>query len=640
MNLYKYSLYILLLIIAAYVKANDCNCDFVFSPEEKPIHFIDGQKLNIKPGQTICFKGGTYHYIRLINLTGTKELPIQILNCEGQVKIDLTDRRNHGFVLSNAQNIRISGSGEGELFYGFEIFGDPEDPRQTGMVVSQKVTDIIIEYIRIHNVELGLHLINVPSCDPETWQENWSMEHVEVHDLHVYNTLKEGLYIGSSKYGYGHQLTCDSETMRIQPPLIRNIKVYNNIIENTGWDGFQVSTAIENCQIYNNSCKNYGLQNKPAQRGGIVLGGGSTGWIYNNRIHTGKGDGIDVFGIGDIRIFNNIIVKSDKQAIFVGNRELLKNNLRFFIYNNTIVDAGEDGIRYNNQFAKNSLIANNLLIGSAGRDINLTKVSPGEVIMHRNLSFNNISEPGFSTGKRPEYFPIENSPVVNNGKNTDLFELDFDFYGTTRSNNIDVGAVEFTSNFNRNPVFNGHKISIPLLEKREFSLNLPTQLFSDPDGDDLAFHLINSDNDTVANWVQLEDLKLKGIPPTQSVGEQTVQLICKDGKGGKVTVPVTLVIKPTTLSGLNVQFESLQKADKELIQSYPNPMLKYLLIETQSSEWENAEVYIINMNNEIIHTTNLKNGRVWVDGSNMKQGKYEIKIITNKKIIEKMITKN
>ena len=41
---------------------------------------------------------------------------------------------------------------------------------------------------------------------------------------------------------------------------------------------------------------------------GILIGGGTTGQCFNNFIANGKGNGIEIHGIGGIHVFNNIII--------------------------------------------------------------------------------------------------------------------------------------------------------------------------------------------------------------------------------------------------------------------------------------------------------------------------------------------
>ena len=48
------------------------------------------------------------------------------------------------------------------------------------------------------------------------------------------------------------------------------------------------------------------------QMSGILIGGGSQCDCYNNYIYKGKGDGIESLGLGDYRIFNNVIVDAGR----------------------------------------------------------------------------------------------------------------------------------------------------------------------------------------------------------------------------------------------------------------------------------------------------------------------------------------
>ncbi len=38
----------------------------------------------------------------------------------------------------------------------------------------------------------------------------------------------------------------------VLPHILKGVKVYNNVLENTGWDAIQVSSATSDCEIYNN----------------------------------------------------------------------------------------------------------------------------------------------------------------------------------------------------------------------------------------------------------------------------------------------------------------------------------------------------------------------------------------------------
>ena len=71
-----------------------------------------------------------------------------------------------------------------------------------------------------------------------------------VHDCYLHDNRGESIYIGSSHYSNGID------------PLLEGGAVYNNIIENIGYDGIQVGSAITDFYIYNNTLRNIGTSDK------------------------------------------------------------------------------------------------------------------------------------------------------------------------------------------------------------------------------------------------------------------------------------------------------------------------------------------------------------------------------------------
>ena len=104
---------------------------------------------------------------------------------------------------------------------------------------------------------------------------------------------------------------------------------------------------------------------------GILIGGGAKCDCYNNKIFDGKGDGIDIFGLGFMKIYNNLIVRAGrtfkpnepteyKHGIYVG--EVVNSpNATFKLFNNTIVSPKSSGIKYSNQEAAMGYIKNNII---------------------------------------------------------------------------------------------------------------------------------------------------------------------------------------------------------------------------------------------------------------------------------------
>jgi hypothetical protein len=590
--------------------AQDCNCDIVFDAAERANPFLNGENTQVNPGDVICIKGGTYTYIRIINIHGTKENPIIIRNCEGKVKIDLTNQNNHGFVVNYSTHFRITGTGDPDHFYGFEIFNDPQNPGRTGMAVGRNISDVELDHIEAHDIELGLHLINVPQCEQETWAENWTMENASVHDWYVHDAIKEGLYIGSSKYGVGHNQNCDGETLTLQPPVIKNIKVFNNKFNNTGWDSFQVSMAIENCEIFNNECRNFGLENKPAQRGGIIIGGGSTGLVYNNLIHTGRGDGIDVFGVGNVRIFNNVIVDADGQGIFIGNREVLENGYNHYIINNTIINSGEDNIRYNNEFAVGSKIINNLLIGAGQKQINYVKEDNAGVENSTNLEFASVDEVGFVDPASDNYQLQETSAAVDAG--TDISNLNLvntDFAGTARpvQGTYDVGAYEYKEPDNVAPVVTEEIIDHTITAGEQFEFSFAATAFTDPDGDNLSYSATENNSAALPSWISFDGASrtFSGTAPSELGGSTvSIKVMANDGNGASVSDVFNILIEEKLLS---------VSQDAE-ISIYPNPTTDVLFLTFQHTE--DLEIKIINLAGEVVlkKHINQDQNRIYLSG--------------------------
>ncbi|SHE99041.1 Right handed beta helix region [Arenibacter palladensis] len=148
------------------------------------------------------------------------------------------------------------------------------------LAINNKVSDFEIAHLQIENVELGIHILNKPGCATSSQFPEWEMKNIIIHNNLTQNIGNEGLYIGYSKFLQPVALNCDGSSISRFCPVIKNIHIYNNIVENCGWDGLQVSYATGGAKIFNNVINATGLKNKPTQRAGIVVGGGTRGDVY------------------------------------------------------------------------------------------------------------------------------------------------------------------------------------------------------------------------------------------------------------------------------------------------------------------------------------------------------------------------
>lgn len=529
----------LLTYLPGSLNAQDCGCDITFDPADKTNVFLNGESTTVSPGSVLCFKPGKYTYIRIINIHGTKENPITLINCGGKVEVDLNGQNNHGFILEGSTHVKLTGTGDVNTEYGFEIYRSPSDIAKTGLVVANKISDIEIDHFEIHDVELGMHLINVPDCDETSWRGNWVQRNTLVHDMWVHDVGNEGFYIGSSKYNTGHTKTCDGESMDILPPFTKGIKVYDNIIEDSGWDGMQVSMAVEDCQIFNNIIRNFGLENKASQQAGIVVGGGSTGDVFNNFIDTGLGDGIDVFGVGNIRIFNNIVLNCGEQGIFIGNRELLEPDYTYSIINNTIVSSGQDAIRYNNEFAVGVDILNNLIVGYGSKSVNLLKEGEGGVNLSSNVVLTTVGEAMFTDIGSGDYSITSSSPAVDAGEDISGLNLFFtDYYGKSRPGDgtIDAGASEYSASSNLAPVLKENIPQQSVKESENFNLTLASDLFTDPEEGAITLSATLANGNSLPVWLSFNGTTFTGIPAITDIALLQIKITAEDPDGGTNSV--------------------------------------------------------------------------------------------------------
>ena len=426
-------------------------CDHII---DASVLIIDGDEININPGDVVCLNAGNKEFLLLQNIYGTAENPIKFVNHEGAVIID-TDHF-YGIKTAHCSFISIMGNGDESIEYGFQI---KRVAQGAGISIDELSTDVEIANMEVGNTLIaGLYAKTDPDCSFAASRDNFTMYNLSIHDCYFHNIGDEGFYIGHSKYKEGVYLP-DCDTI-IYPHLIKGVKVYNNVMEHMGWDGIQVSSSDEDCSIYDNIIRYDSEKETQWQMSGILIGGGSRCDCYNNQIFDGKGDGIDVFGIGGFKVFNNIIVRagkefepnnpsSSKHGIYIGD-VVTYSNLNFKLFNNTIVSPKSYGITYNNDFASTSLIYNNLIVEpgniSEGDNAYVNNLSSDNLVdLKNNIYVLNIENAGFKNPVYDSFDLKENSVAIDHGINLSTEGISFDILNRARpyNNFFDVGAYEW-----------------------------------------------------------------------------------------------------------------------------------------------------------------------------------------------------
>jgi hypothetical protein len=215
-------------------------------------------------------------------------------------------------------------------------------------------------------------------------------------------------------------------------------------VENTGFDGIQIKNADDDCEIYNNTIRNFGTQRKGAQNEGLFIGEGVTGKVYNNFINTGTGHGISFQGMGNNQFYNNVVLNAGQDG-FNGSGSSMAVYIPdgyFMIFNNTIYNSGEDGFVFFHNHGGKKMVMNNLVVRAGHK---LTSRG-GKLDSCNNIFTQNTNRIRFKDPLHADLRLSAGSPAINRGADLRKFNKDlcFDFLKNPRPKGkaFDVGAYE------------------------------------------------------------------------------------------------------------------------------------------------------------------------------------------------------
>ncbi len=432
------------------------------------VNIYDGS--DIQPGDTIFLQSGHRQALIIKNLVGSKSQPVLIINSGGACNIGSYDGM-YGISVRECRYIRITGSGDPEHNYGIRIH-DINLPNSVGLSVEQKTSDIEIDHLEIYNIDFaGIIAKSDPGPDLSTIRDSFVQYNTIIHHNYIHDTQKgEAIYAGNTKYTEGMVININGSDTLVYPHVLEGVKIYDNIIERTGYDGIQVASAVSDCEIYNNRISYDSQAGVYAQMSGIIMGGGSKCDCYNNRIENGLGTGILMFGLGGNRIFNNLIVNAGLTYApddeFKRQYGIMMNDLSLIpgrgvaYFNNTIISPRNDGIRIMSSQSQNNLAMNNLIVNPGsyneyetdntaftGNDafIFLNGVDV-DIDTAANFFFTHLEPAGFEAVDPEFYAPIKSSILVDAGVDLSSYSINFDINNNLRPRGFayDIGAFEST----------------------------------------------------------------------------------------------------------------------------------------------------------------------------------------------------
>ncbi len=456
---------------------------------------IDGTDFSdIAPGDTIVFMSEVYPQLDIRNIFGDEQEPVYFLSNGQQVIFTSTSFYNIRFY--GCRYIRFSGLND-EHDYGFMVYGSSGN----GISVDGKSSDIEIDHCEIYEVGMaGIMAKTDPTCnDFSATRDKFCMYNIRLHHNYIYNTGMEAVYLGPSSFN-GIILECDTKDTIVFPHLVKGAWVHNNICEYNDLDGLQVSSAVENCFIYNNIVRYDSREMRKDQMSGILIGGGTQCACYNNIISDGYGSGIEIHGDGG-RFYNNLIIRAGKDykpndhsdsprhGIFVGGIQSNTQLLPFLLYNNTIVEPKTDGIRFNSTKSSGDICFNNAIVQpGAIHYYDSIGIPPARAYI--NFTFDGveldtlynkfveiIENAGFTEPQEDDFQTKSGSVFINAGTNVDdlLPALDLAENNRIVGTAPDCGAYEYqgasgveaTPNAQKNPIIYPN----PAMDK--FIVNLP-----------------------------------------------------------------------------------------------------------------------------------------------------------------------
>lgn len=367
-----------------------------------------------KGGDTIKIAAGNYtDVIEFDHLHGDSCRPITIINSGGLVSTAVMRFK------SDCEYLHVTGAGTAGLTYGFRI--------QQGALTGDYGHNLEFDHIEIDSNKNGVGVYFktfVDSTNPVTiytpGQNNYLSNKLHFHHLWIHDVNGEGMYIGHTAPdgGDGQTFLLPNGTYAL-PLRLDSVEIDNVVCERTAWDGIQLSNARDGAKIHDNIIRHVGLALIGNQWTAIILGGNTSGDVYNNKIDSIAGNGIELLGYGTINCYNNIIDTAgtqNQESIFCNDQPTVSQpgpQQQLNIYSNHIIAPALLGAIRIGAYYKNSLPSNvhdNLvcLLNAPANWLSLYFILnvPG------TISTNNLLDPSC------QVLPVPVAPKANAGNDT------------------------------------------------------------------------------------------------------------------------------------------------------------------------------------------------------------------------------
>ncbi|WP_135554305.1 fibronectin type III domain-containing protein [Paenibacillus cymbidii] len=443
-------------------------------------------------GEVVCIDPGTRGKLEFKGIQGKAGSPVIIkngagTNGNGVVTINNNDAGYAIHVTSDdttgdaSKYFRLTGTGS-TANYGFNIANHYLNAGVTGsaLVIRGGSTNYEVDHIEVSSTKgtnpdhsgdswAGFLLKSDPSCDMTYNYGNFTQYDTLLHDNYIHDTGAEGIYLGFNNYN-GTMKDCDNDAShvaetRVYPHPLIGVRVYNNITENTGYDGIQIAGAVSDVEVYNNRIVNYGVRGTSSQNNGLQINSGTTGRFYNNLIQNNLSSSVNVgsaisnLGRGDEYFYNNILIRPGDDGIYSRDDRDNKNPADTYyddspihFANNTIIypgfDSGGvgDGIDFNNTALVGSTFRNNIVVLPTTGTHQGIHDGSNMLADSFNVVTTTISSLNFVNAAADNYHLTSSSTSAKDqGTNVSSLGITTDYDGNSRPYNstYDIGAFEY-----------------------------------------------------------------------------------------------------------------------------------------------------------------------------------------------------
>jgi hypothetical protein len=417
----------------------------------------------VQPGDIIELAPGTRDPLFIRDLCGTAARPILIRNGDGLVEIDSATGW-YGFWFTNCQYFRFTGSGYGQA-YGIQITRAQEN----GIYYQYKTDNFEFDHIKVLRLDRTtsgiaiqgktdyIALVTEPpyttyydfdldgdkdADDGNIDRTNYESYNWHIHDCYIdggdgTNLVFMGMYLGSSFWLDGVE------------PIVHGVHVHDNIIQNIEHKAIQIGSCVDGCEIDHNTCinTNQSIVNQATNKVCININPGCTQvQCHHNAITDCLGEGIYSQAEGG-DFYNNLLVRCGspdvayKNGITIYYKDGSTHTEATRVYNNTIIDALQYGIKTVLNFGGAGDILRNNLIASPGTAY--TSLGAGWTSDHY-LHVATLAEGGFTDEDTDNYTLAAGSDALDVGDDVSAWGIDDDLIGVARPQNsvFDIGCYE------------------------------------------------------------------------------------------------------------------------------------------------------------------------------------------------------